>query len=202
MDLGALEPAEHDKYTFNGIVLPEARIVERRFYECTFTSCDFRGAHFTSCRFLSCTFEDCDLSNAILSDATLREPRFERCKLLGIDWAEVVHLDPPWMHECALDHGGFVGLSIPGATITKCTVRDTSFAEADLSGADLRHTDFTGTEFTGADLRKADLRHAKHYVLDPRTVRVEGLRCTLPDAVALLEGLGVKLEETSSGGTD
>jgi len=194
MNLDTPVAAEFDEETLEDILLPRARIEEKRFYDCTFVRCDFAGAHFTSCRFLGCSFEDCNLSNAHFAGATLREVRFERTKLLGIDWADAAHLDPPWFEECALDLSSFVGLKLSGSTWLDCSAKEVRIAETDLSSSDLRRTDFEGAEFIDVDLRQTDLREARAYAIDPRNNKVAGLRCTVPEAMALVVALGVVLE--------
>ena len=99
----------------------------------------------------------------------------------------------PLSDSCAIS--SFFGLNLRSATIERCSAKETDFGEADLQGAVCRRTDFSGARFHGTNLERADLREAVNYAIDPRANKVKGARFSLPEAVALLRGLDIVIDE-------
>jgi uncharacterized protein YjbI with pentapeptide repeats len=126
--------------------------------------------------------------------------RFEKSKLLGVDWTKADGMEdrraPTALSfsECILDLSSFFGLNLRGAMIERCSAREADLTNADMRNAVCVGTNFEGAKFHGTDLERADLRGALSYVIDPRVNKVKGGRFSLPDAVALLRGLGVVIE--------
>lgn len=193
------EWTSRDRTTVEDVTFADAsatalRAVSVHFEECTFRRLVLHEAHFTSCRFLDCRFEDCDLSGARFPDSTFRGGTFARCKLSGTDLSVSPTCAVDAFEACRLDGAILVGLALPKLRIEGGSARGAAFEGADLREAVLRDVDLTEARFGDADLRRADLRGSHGYVIDPRTTRVEGLRCTLPAAAGLLVGLGVRID--------
>jgi uncharacterized protein YjbI with pentapeptide repeats len=116
------------------------------------------------------------------------------CKVLGVDFTECADFGLDGFNGCQLDHSSFIGQTLPKLRIVDCSAHGLHCEDARLPEADLRGSDFQDARFARADLRKADLRRARNYVIDPRVTRMDGVRCSLPEAVGLLRGLDLKLE--------
>jgi uncharacterized protein YjbI with pentapeptide repeats len=136
-----------------------------------------------------------------VTSTRFRDVRFESTKILGVDWTKADSMDDPHANtslfflDCVLDLSSFFGLNLRSATIERCSAKETDFGEADLQGAVCRRTDFSGARFHGTNLEHADLREALNYAIDPRANKVKGARFSLPEAVALLRGLDIVIDE-------
>ncbi|MEK2646303.1 pentapeptide repeat-containing protein [Bdellovibrio sp. BCCA] len=74
-----------------------------------------------------------------------------------------------------------------------------NFPKANFSGANLQKSSFqssllTGASFANANLEKADFRNAKNYFIDPRFVKMKEAQFSFPEAIVLLQALGVLVE--------
>ncbi len=189
---------------FKKVTLPQGQVMQAIDYSgCSFTRCLFREVSFLDCKFLNCTFKDCDLNLAKLTGCTFAETRFEDSKLMGVDWtvtawgrAKLVALKPADFYGCLLNYNVFMGMNLRKVALSTCTALDAGFEDANLTEADCRGTDFSGSRFTRADLTKADLRGARNYAISPLTSKIKGAKFTLPEALSLLNGLDISLEDS------
>lgn len=186
--------AAHRDATFRDLEESGERLEDLDFQDCRFLAGRFDGGVWRGVAFLDCVFEGCDLSNLSLKDCRFRDCRFLDCKLLGVPWTEARTLVAPAFERCKLDYSSFQGLDLRHARLSECSAREVDLTGAKLAGCDLRGTDFLGASFARTDLRKADLRGASGYVMRPGENQLEGARVELPEAAALLLGLGVRLE--------
>lgn len=188
---------ERTDAVFEGLDLKGKAVTARSFYGCLFRNCDFTGVTFSSCRFNDCRFESCNLSLAVVRGSSFSNASFKDSKLAGVDWTVAAWpLKLPGALEftsCVLNDCNFFGLCLKGGRITKCLAREADFREADLSGADLTHTDFIGSLFGKTDLRGANLDQARNYAINISGNKVKDARFSLPDAMALLYCLDVKI---------
>lgn len=192
----------HDQ-TFRELRLDAQVRREITFTDCRFVDCSFHEAALSACRFNGCQFTGCDLSLASLAGCLLSGVTFEKCKLIGVDWTrldwESERLDLTLAFErCALNHSTFIGLDLAELTLRNCQAVNVDFRECSLRGGDLRGTDFNEALFLHSDLRGADLRQARNYSIAPHENQISGARFAMPEALALLYHLDIRLEE--SGG--
>lgn len=165
------------------------------FDACLFQNCSFSGAALKRWHLTDCRFEDCDLTAARVTAARLRGVAFKNCRAGGVNWAGAASLDDLSFEHCLLDHGVFSGAKLPRFSAADCRLREADFAEADLRCAVLTKCDLLGARFFGADLSGADLRGAFDYLIDARQTKMKKTRVSLPEAVSLLAGLDVILED-------
>lgn len=183
---------------FQRIDLRGRRFVEKRFEDCIFERCDAQETQFISCYFGGCRFIDCDMSQLTLRGTRFSNVYFERCKLMGINWTDVAWskfvADAPISFDgCSLDYGTFLGLRLHNVRMSDCSAQEVDFREAALVGADLTGTEFAGTLFQRTNLQAANLVGAKQFAIDPRHNDLTAARFALPDALLLLEMLGIEL---------
>jgi uncharacterized protein YjbI with pentapeptide repeats len=183
---------------FDGVVQEGAKLASCEFDECRFVGCRLTESELRGCRFVDCAFEQCDLSLMHLPRSTLSACRFEDSKIIGVNWTEAAWPEtrlwvPIGFERCVLNHSTFLGLNLSEVRIVRCTVHDVDFREADLTKADFTDSDLRGSHFVNTDLTGADLRSARSYRIDPRVNTLKGARFSLPEAVSLLEGLGIDL---------
>jgi uncharacterized protein YjbI with pentapeptide repeats len=167
------------------------------FDSCAFRGCVFSGAALKRWRLLDCRFEDCELTAAKLTASRLRGVAFKNCRAGGVNWSGASSLDDLAFEHCVLDHGVFTGAKLPRFSAVDCRVREADFGDADLRGAVLTGSELSGSRFFGADLSSADLRGARGYFIDARGTKLKKARVSLPEAVALLAGIDVILEDPS-----
>jgi uncharacterized protein YjbI with pentapeptide repeats len=165
------------------------------FDGCVFEECSFSGAALKRWRLTDCRFQNCDLTAARLTAARLRGVQFRNCRAGGVNWAGASSLDDLAFEHCVLDSGVFSGAKLPRFSAVDCRVREADFAEADLRSAVFTKCDLGGSRFFGADLSGADLRGAYDYLIDARQTKMKKTRVSLPEAVSLLAGLDVILED-------
>ena len=172
-------------------------IVGVEFDSCTFRHCVFAKASLSGCRFLDCAFESCDFSLLKVRNARFRDVRFKDCKMIGINWTPIGGaLDLAFEH-CLLDYSIFTGLDLRRIKLIRCSARETDFSDSNLKEAVCTGTDFQAARFSNTDLSKADLRGADNYQIDPSANRLRKARFSLPEAISLLQGLDIVIEEPS-----
>jgi fluoroquinolone resistance protein len=166
------------------------------FDTCVFKDCSFSGAALKRWHLTDCRFENCGLTAARVTAARLRGVAFKNCRAGGVNWAGASSLDDVSFEHCVLDHGVFSGAKLPRFSAVDCRLREADFAEADLRSAVFTKCDLLGSRFFGADLSGADLRGAFDYLIDARQTKMKKTRVSLPEAVSLLSGLDVILEDS------
>jgi uncharacterized protein YjbI with pentapeptide repeats len=164
------------------------------FEGCKLENCNFSESKLRSSIVEDCVFEGCDLSNASFSGSRFHEVRLKRCKVIGVNWTQLEALRGVEFESCNLSFGNFMSLKLKRLKMTHCRAQESDFRQADLSEADLRGTDLSGALFNQTILLKADLRDALNYVIDPTMNRIKDAKFSLPEAIGLLTGLGIKLE--------
>lgn len=186
--------------TWKALTMRAGRVIGVEFERCTFRRCRFGESQFAGCQFHDCSFVDCDLSRVEVKGCRFDSVRFEDCKVAGVNWSDAMlsPLATPALHfeRCVVSYASFQGLALKGLVLRGCTAQEADFAGADLTEADLGESDLTRARFQGTTLMGANLVGARGYQIDPTTNRVKGLRVALPEAIALLEMLGVVVEES------
>lgn len=182
--------------TFLGTAYPEAAFSGMEFENCRFVSCDFSGSRLASCLFDRCRFEQCNLSNLNVHDSVFRNVTFAKSKLMGIWWYEVrkrssvlsVTFDDSLLTYC-----NFAGLDLRKCRFMRCHALEADFSEADLSRVSFSETNLGGAVFNGCNLTGTDFSTASHYYLNPAANKVKGARFGMPDALNLLQAMGIEI---------
>lgn len=185
----------YDDEQFHQLDCRGVRLDGIEFYSCTFQELTFLEATLNRCKFIECLFENCDLSLAQLVDCRFRRPRFVRSKLVGLDWTQTDTLFEADFSECTLNYANLAGLDLRKSTFERCIAHEVDFVQADLSHSNCRHTDFTGSRFVNTNLTQADFTRATNYTIVPTANILKQTKFTLPEAVALLHGLDIILDE-------
>jgi fluoroquinolone resistance protein len=165
------------------------------FRDCRFVGCDMTGMNMKNCLFSSCDFVRCNLSLLQVDGARFLEAAFQDCKLAGVNFALcddfLLRLA---FEECRLQQCSFAMLSMPGTSFRRCDIQGCDFVQADLTGADFSDSRLTGSLFDNTTLVRCNFRGAQDYAIHVLHNRVAQATFTLPDAMALLAGLGIHLE--------
>ena len=179
---------------FSGITYQE-ELAFKTFDECTFTDCNFSNAEFKTCKFKHCHFINCNLSLITLKSSYFVDVSFEACKILGVNWtyAEIsLHQNLNFL-KCNISQSNFLCLNLSSIKISQCSARDVDFRDCDLSKSILTANDFQNTLFSNTNLIKADFTNSINYYIDVLANQVKDAKFSLPEAIALLNGLGIKL---------
>ena len=185
---------------FEGALLKQREISSSTFHECTFLHCTFSDMIFRNCRFVHTTFEACDLSLLQVPASSFAFTEFKNSKLIGIDWTQASWPkndlgQPLTFEDCALSHSTFIGLNLKGIHIKNCVAKEADLREADLTGANFDGTAFAACLFGNTNLMEADFRGARNYPINPSENKMKGAKFSLPEAMSLLYGLDIELEE-------
>lgn len=189
---------EFSGHEFGGLDLKRLALRSLDLSDCVFRNCDLTGALLENSRFSACRFHSCNLSLAGLRGSSFREVSFSSCKLTGVNWTGAARprIKLPGQlsfEDCVLTDAIFLGLCLRGNSFVNCLAKGADFREADLSGACLRGTDLSGALFGGTDLSGADLTLARNYAIRPGDNRLKGAAFSMPEAMALLYGMEIKL---------
>jgi uncharacterized protein YjbI with pentapeptide repeats len=170
---------------------PQYEFHDKEFYKCHFTSCNFFKTQFIECDFEKCTFSHCDLSLVALKACRLLDVKFESSKIVGTDWTQLRQPLKFSFHDCKIDGGIFLKLTLPALNLINSSAKDCDFTEAKLIKGMFTGTDFEGSRFMGADISFADFSDAVNYSIDPTRVKLKKTIFSFPSATALLNGFDI-----------
>lgn len=178
---------------WSGIVFEDCLFEDCRFQEITLRGCRFTGCHFSRCRLGGLTFDNVQAMGNSL----------EECVVLGVDWSSLV--DPrkqdlgflPFdsLARCTLHHCVFFHLDLRKFSFTGCDLTGSFFEGCRLHAADFSRCLLQSTAFSHNDLTGADFRHATGYSFSVESNRMKDAKFSMPDAMNLLYGLGLQIEE-------
>lgn len=213
MSLASQNQRTYESQHFEGLVCDRSEVCLKQFTGCTFENCTFQETVLRECRFVDCTFVKCRLIMGHIADCDFKSVFFKDSNLIGINWAaskiaravppgqwgdnavKIAFLRPIDFLNCVLNHSGFVGLQLRGISMIQCSAKDVDFADADLSKGNFQHTDFSDSRFLNTNLTEADFRYAKNYLINVSINKLKKTRFALPEALVLLHGLDIILEE-------
>ena len=170
----------------------------KRFDGCTFENCTLAETKLYDCRFQECRFNDCDLSLVTLAGSTFIDTHFHQCKLIGINWTEAnwSFLSAIHFYHSDISHSTFIDLSLENGHIVYCKAENCEFSGASLQQCDCQHSNFVQSRFMQTNLSQADFVGASNYAIDITTNTLTDAKFSLPEALALLRYLDIKLIDT------
>lgn len=201
MDNSQLGETEYNKDQFKNLEFKESLFQFKEFNSCTFIKCNFTGTFFQRCRFRDCVFQNCDLSLINVKESAFSNTRFEKCKLVGVDWTQSewasgkLILKPADFIGCVLNYSSFIGLNMEKGMMKNCIVHDVNFEDSNLSFVDCTGTDFENSRFARTNLTSTDMRGATNYNIDPLLNTLKKTKFSMPEAMSLLYNLNIVLED-------
>ncbi len=187
---------------FRRMTLKNGALMQREFSRCTFIKCAFVETDFHGSVFHDCIFRDCDLSLIKVKNCAFTNTRFEDSKVIGINWTDTTwekakRIAPKPVHfvGCAINYSVFLGLNMREIEIVQCVAKGVSFEEADMSKTNCTFTDFTSARFHHTNLTEADFTGATHYAIVAGLNTLKKTKFSLPEAMALLDGLDIVLTD-------
>jgi fluoroquinolone resistance protein len=187
--------AEYTDREFETIDLKKVLIFQSEFQSCHFNRCDLSQSVFTECRFDDCTFQACDFSLVKFKDVHFRNSTFVGSKLVGVDWTGVLKTFSVDFRDCVISLSNFSAMNLKKRKIVNCVAHEVSFAETNMTECNCTMTDFAGSVFSKTNLTKADFSDARNYTIDVRANTIAKMKLSLPEAVALLETLGIVISK-------
>jgi len=185
----------HLDKTFADISFSAYKLAKHTFEKCVFRSCHFNEMSLGDCCFISCVFEGCDFVLVKLEHTTLNSVRFDKCRLLGLNFSGCNKFGfLPDFKGCLLDSTVFCENSLKKGSFASCEIRNCDFMECDMRESVFDHSVFEQTNFQKCNLEKADFRSAVAYQIDPLNNRMAKARFTLPEAQSFLGFLGITIE--------
>ena len=185
---------EYIEQRFTGLEFMQQMVTAVTFDECIFQGCNFAETYFNRCAFRDCQFQDCDLSLINIENSSFQRSRFKDSKLIGINWAKIGRLQWIEFHACNLSYATFMELDLQKTVMTNCVAKEVTFAETNLTDANCSHTDFSNSRFVQTNLTRADFRGARNYFIPADQNTLKKTKFSLPEALALLDGLDIILE--------
>ena len=208
-DRSVLLAARFENCTFERCTFERVELNEARFDDCSFYAGPLEARAAEGCRFRHCvldeaTFTRCDLSlcewqqgsawNLVLNDCTA-----QGLNVAGVNFTR--HFGRRASNtaftarRCNLAFAALTGLHLEGAVLNACRLREAVLDDVDLTAAALQDSDLSAIEARRSTLRGADLRGAMIGGLDPSKVDLTGARILALQAPALLEALGLEVED-------
>ncbi len=190
-----LAGASFEEATFTGLDLTEADLGGKVLSGCTLRNLKLAQSRWRESRLEDCVLEGCDLTRLLPAGLALRGVRFERCKMMGIDWSDLGAYPDLAFADCNLDYCTFIGLRARKTPFSRCSLVEASFVECDLAEARFADCQLTGARFERCDLRKASFAGARALLLDPAANQVKGTAIPPEAALLLAASFGFKLTD-------
>lgn len=190
-----LDQTEYSRERFVEVDWSGQAFIGIEFEACVFRRAILAKASFSKCRFLDCKFENCDMGLIKVVNTRFRDTSFKECKLIGVNWSPVNAAVGLSFENCLLNYSIFSGLDLRRMELVRSSAREVDFSECNLEEAVLTGTDFLGARFANTNLSKSDLRGATNYQVDPSSNKVKKAKFSLPEAVSLLRGLDIAIED-------
>ncbi|MFA6033606.1 MAG: pentapeptide repeat-containing protein [Myxococcota bacterium] len=176
------------------IEAPGIDLSQKEFYRCTFRHCKFRESHWLASLLEDCTFEDCDLTNLHPKGIRLRDVKFVRCKLLGVDWTMTGAHPVVSFTECQMRYQLFVAIKLKNTQFVRCSLVECSFIDADLTKTKFTDCDLLKTVFERCELVGADLSTSRAVFFDPAQNRIKDARISVETAALIAQAMGMIVE--------
>lgn len=194
------DQAEYSQATFKSGDYRGATIRKIEFSGCKFSRCNFKEADLSDSKFIECQFVDCDLSLSTLKNCQFNDVIFKNTQLVGINWMDTSlarknFFRPIEFIHSTLNYGTFIGCHLKSVKMVRCSIQSADFSEAMLAHTVCTGSDFSSSRFNNTDLTEADFRGANNYSISVVDNRVKKAKFSLPEAMALLTGLGIILAE-------
>lgn len=189
---------EQEGLRFDCVSLTGKTLQDLDFVDCQFHRCTLEQVVLRRCRFTDCAFFDCQIVHPTIEQSAMTGGAFARCTLVGVHWHDLLGGGYLRMLEaltdCRLKYNHFVELRLSRFDFSGNAVIGSLFADCDLAGSSFSGCRLDRTEFFRCDLQKADFREAVGYQVDLATSRLKEAQFSLPEAVNLLNSLGILIQ--------
>lgn len=183
---------EYEQTSFEKIREHNLSLADKTFSSCVFTGCDMSGCDFSSSLLENCEFIECNLSSVLLNNTRMPKVSFTGSKIMGVNFANAEPFAMTLSFTgCAIDSCNFCDMKLKKTIFSECELIATDFLRADLTEADFSGSSFRDVGFENTTLAKSDFTDAHGYVINPMSNNVRKAKFSLPDAVIMLEQMGI-----------
>lgn len=187
-----------EQITFQDVILEGETVSDREFTGCRFQNCVLERCKFIRCRFSDCVFSCCRVSELEFKDTILLDCEFEQCHLTGINWSLLVgggFMFPiALMKQCHLKYNYFTEMNFLKFNFSQNEILSSLFADCNLSESSFKGCGLEKTEFFRCNMTKADFRESTGYQIDLESCKLKKARFSFPEALNLLNGLGILID--------
>jgi len=184
---------EYSDQVFEETEFSDAQLANSTFEDCTFKRCRFAERKLVNIRFLDCKFENCDFSLSKVLGTTFRDTIFKDCKAIGVNFTQSSGIHSVQFIDCKLSDTSWQRMDLRYTNFDGSNLANADFENARLDKASFRNARLAGTRFVKTSLIEADLSSASEYLFDPRANQLKNTKVSVPEAIVLLEVLGLKI---------
>lgn len=139
-------------------------------------------------------FENCDLSNLDCFGGSFHRVIFKQCKLIGSNFAESFFRDCQF-EESVIKMASFSSTNLKSVRFTQCNLEDTDFYGVKWKNLFLEQNDLTGTNWHKTSMKDLNFSSNQFTKIGLSLDLLEGLIVNQEQALAILSGLGLVVEE-------
>jgi uncharacterized protein YjbI with pentapeptide repeats len=167
--------------------------IERSYESTEFRSCSFNDI--TGIAFTDCLFSSCNMSNAQVAKAKAQDLTFRDCKLIGINFYQMLDFGFSLHFEnCLLDYASFDKKKMNKSTFKNCKLHGANFSNADLSKATMADCDLVDAIFAGTNLSGMDFTTNRNFSIDPQQNLIRKARFAVHGLAGLLTKYEIIIE--------
>jgi uncharacterized protein YjbI with pentapeptide repeats len=167
--------------------------IERSYESTEFRSCSFNDI--TGVAFTDCLFSSCNMSNAQVAKAKAQDLTFRDCKLIGINFYQMLDFGFSLHFEnCLLDYASFDKKKMNKSTFENCKLHGANFSKADLSKAIMKDCDLADAIFDGTNLSGMDFTTNRNFSIDPQQNLIRKARFAAHGLAGLLTKYEIIIE--------
>lgn len=188
-----------EEQLFENLKLEKEIIKDCKFSDCEFVNCTFDGCTLQGTVLLGCRFKKCSIINLAVSSSHMSHGEFFSCSFVGINWGDLMPTGKfarpiSSFQDCRFKFNTFNGIPLMKFDFSNSVIVDTMFADCTMAESNFSGCDLERTEFFQCDLKKANFRNARGYQIDITSCKVKGAAFSFPEAINLLNVLGVKID--------
>lgn len=190
---------EYESERFAGLEFENQEFSDYHFTDCEFADCVISFCKFHHCHFSDCRFTGCRLSNNSTQQSRMSDLAFENCSIIGMNWREWMPVNGfsqsfDLVLNCHIKYNTFMEMNLTKFVFSGNDITDSLFGDCRLESSSFKGCNLANTEFFRCNLIKSDFRDAEGYKIDINTNHLKNAVFSLPEAVHLLTGLGIKIE--------
>lgn len=166
--------------------------------DAVYESTEFRFCTFDSIsniNFTDCLFSTCNLSNAQASKSKAQDLIFRDCKLIGINFYQMLDFGFSLHFEnCLLDYASFDSKKMNKSSFRNCRLHSVNFSNTDLSRSTMIKCDLIDAIFSETNLSSMDFTNNRNFNIDPQLNRIEKTRFSASSLAGLLTKFNIIIE--------
>ena len=166
----------------------------KEFNNCVFKKCNFSQSDFQETTFSDCKFLSCNLSNILLKETWLHNVRFEKSKLVWVNFS-LLNIFYLWVgfYECMINICNFTKLNLSKTKFINSTIYDCDFINTNLTKSDFFDSNLKQSKFIDCNLIEANFENASSYFIDPTRNKLKKARFSQPDVLNLLSWFEIEI---------